>query len=297
MGIVKRLWLKPARKAPMKDVDSLELTIGGISGNAYKSKRRQVTILTDEAWNESIAEIGVDIDPSARRANVLVSGIDLDNSRGAVITIGGKRLLVGGEVTPCKKMEAVHAGLQKAMRPHWRGGAFARILDGGTIHTGDEVTLTRLAPTGSITYRRITEKEADTIASFRALAEPGVPGENRLGAYLRGASNPREALPPRVIYGAFDGNEWAGYIAGHQTTRYECDGELQQVYVAPRYRGTEVAHVLIRHLAVWFVERNARRVCVDVEPDNARARSYYAKHGAKPFKPSWMIWDDIAVAL
>ncbi len=281
----------------MKEVDSLELTATGIKGNADRSKRRQVTILEEEAWSDAISDLGTWVDPSVRRANVLTSGIDLENSRSAVITISGKRLLIGGEVTPCEKMETAQAGLRKAMKPHWRGGVFARILDEGTIHIGDDVTLTRLAPAGSITYRRCTETDADTIASFRAQVEPDVPAENRLGSYLRGATHPRDALAPRVIYGAFEGDQWAGYIAGHQTTRYECDGELQQVFVAPSYRGTEVAHVLLRHLAVWFVERNARRVCVDVEPDNARARSYYGKHGAKAFKPSWMIWDDIAVVL
>jgi MOSC domain-containing protein YiiM len=36
-------------------------------------------------------------------------------------------------------MEEVAAGLQDAMRPEWRGGAFGQILDDGEIAVGDSV--------------------------------------------------------------------------------------------------------------------------------------------------------------
>jgi ribosomal protein S18 acetylase RimI-like enzyme len=117
---------------------------------------------------------------------------------------------------------------------------------------------------------------------------------------LRGAAptfSPGEALDPRVMYAAFNADRCVGYIAGHLTTRYDSEGELQWIYVTPARRGTEVAHVLLRHLAVWLVERNARRVCVDVEPENEIARRFYAKHRARSFKPYWMMWDDIAAVL
>jgi MOSC domain-containing protein YiiM len=111
----------------------------GIVGNANQGGRRQVTIITREAWNAATHDLGVDVDPSTRRANLLVSGIDLANSRGRVLRVGECRLRVYGETKPCWQMEEAQPGLQAALRPEWRGGAFAEVLHDGTIAVGDPV--------------------------------------------------------------------------------------------------------------------------------------------------------------
>jgi len=84
-------------------------------------------------------ELGVERDPALRRANILVSGIELAHTRGRVLSIGDARLVVGGEVTPCERMEEAVSGLQAAMRPDWRGGVFTQVDAGGVIHVGDQV--------------------------------------------------------------------------------------------------------------------------------------------------------------
>jgi MOSC domain-containing protein YiiM len=84
-------------------------------------------------------EIGSDAGPETRRANVLVSGIDLRKTRGRVLRIGQARLRIAGEVKPCERMEEAVTGLRALMFPEWRGGAFAEVLDGGTVTTGDAV--------------------------------------------------------------------------------------------------------------------------------------------------------------
>jgi len=37
-------------------------------------------------------------------------------------------------------MEDAQSGLQALMRDRWGGGAFAEVIDGGTVHVGDPVT-------------------------------------------------------------------------------------------------------------------------------------------------------------
>ena len=111
----------------------------GVAGSVDRSRRRQVTILSREAWDACMAELGVELDPSTRRANLLVGGVDLEATRNRVLRIGDARLLIGGEVTPCERMEEAYPGLQAAMRPHWRGGAFAQVLTDAEIHVGDPV--------------------------------------------------------------------------------------------------------------------------------------------------------------
>jgi MOSC domain-containing protein YiiM len=86
-----------------------------------------------------MSELRADVDPSSRRANILVSGVALAHTRDRVLAIGEARLLVGGEVTPCERMEEVLPGLQAALRPDWRGGVFAQVVRGGVIRVGDTV--------------------------------------------------------------------------------------------------------------------------------------------------------------
>ena len=47
--------------------------------------------------------------------------------------------MVGGELTPCERMEDVAPGLQAALRPAWRGGVFAQVLSAGVLRVGDAI--------------------------------------------------------------------------------------------------------------------------------------------------------------
>ncbi|HEY2378445.1 MAG TPA: MOSC domain-containing protein [Gemmatimonadaceae bacterium] len=139
-GRLEAIWLKRAHRGPMDPVTTADLVEGqGVAGSVDRSRRRQVTILAREAWSACMAELNAWLDPSTRRANLLVSGIELARTRDRILRIGDARLLIGGEVTPCERMEEALAGLQATMRPDWRGGAFAQVLSGGTVHVGDVV--------------------------------------------------------------------------------------------------------------------------------------------------------------
>ena len=124
----------------MDPVERADLVGGaGIAGNANQGGRRQVTLLSRERWAEVEKELGVELPPGTRRANLLVSGLDLEESIDRVVRIGGCRLRILGETRPCDLMDRFHDGLQKALRARWRGGAYAEVLDSGTISIGDGV--------------------------------------------------------------------------------------------------------------------------------------------------------------
>lgn len=143
-GRLEAIWIKRAHRGSMDPVTEARLVAGqGIAGTVDRSRRRQVTLLTREAWDRCMAELDAELDPSARRANLLVSGVDLENTRDRVLRVGDARLLIGGEVTPCERMEEALAGLQAALRPRWRAGAFAQVLDDATIRVGDPVRWSR----------------------------------------------------------------------------------------------------------------------------------------------------------
>lgn len=139
-GRVERLWVKRAHRGAMDPRDSIELVEGrGVEGSADRGGRRQVTILEREVWDALMFELGSYAGPETRRANVLVSGIDLRASRGRVLRLGATRVRIAGEVKPCERMEEAVAGLRAAMYPEWRGGAFAQIVEGGEVTVGDVV--------------------------------------------------------------------------------------------------------------------------------------------------------------
>jgi ribosomal protein S18 acetylase RimI-like enzyme len=119
----------------------------------------------------------------------------------------------------------------------------------------------------------------------------------RISRYLSGELHPQQALRPRASYVALEGDALAGFVAGHLTRRYGCDGELEWINVAVQYRGTAVASELLRRMAAWFVRQKAPCVCVDVQPSNTVARRFYMRHGAEVLNPHWLVWNNINVVL
>lgn len=136
-GELEAIWVKPARGNPMKPSTSAMLEAGvGIVGNADHGGRRQVTLIERERWADALEELGTEVPPSARRANLLVAGVDLKESTGRVLRVGGCRLEIQGETAPCARMDEAAEGLQEALRPDWRGGVYATVLEGGEIRVG-----------------------------------------------------------------------------------------------------------------------------------------------------------------
>ena len=140
MGRLEQIWIKRAHRGLMDPTREAVLEAGkGLIGSANYGGRRHITIISAERWAELMALLRADIDPSARRANLMVSGIELAETRDRVLRVGSCRLLIGGETRPCERMEEAHAGLQDAMESRWGGGAWAQVERGGEVQVGNEV--------------------------------------------------------------------------------------------------------------------------------------------------------------
>ena len=115
---------------------------GGVDGDFRGSvKGRQVTVLVREAWEAASGELGIAVDWTTRRANILVEGVDLAETTGQHLHMGGVVLKITGETTPCPRMEEAQAGLQAALATDWRAGVTCVVHKAGNIRVGDEVFL------------------------------------------------------------------------------------------------------------------------------------------------------------
>jgi MOSC domain-containing protein YiiM len=139
-GKLEAIWIKRARRGRMDPVEAADLVAGkGIVGNANQGGRRQVTIIERDVWADRTAAVGAQLDPSTRRANLMISGLPLVKTRGKTLRIGDCVLEIAGETKPCERMEEAAPGLRKSMYADWGGGAFAMVVKGGTIRIGDDV--------------------------------------------------------------------------------------------------------------------------------------------------------------
>lgn len=140
VGVLRALWIKRMRRGPMDAVDRAVLVADrGIEGNANQNGRRQVTIIEEEVWQQLMARLGGTLDPSSRRANVMISGLRLAGSRDRLLRIGECVIDIRGETRPCERMDEALPGLREAMKPDWAGGVFGTIVRGGVIRVGDPV--------------------------------------------------------------------------------------------------------------------------------------------------------------
>ncbi len=107
----------------------------GLRGDASRGSRRRQVLLIEQGM---LDEFG--LAPGQVRENVVVAGLPLAGlPPGTRLRMGEALAEVTGDCTPCEYIEAIRPGLRQAMQG--RRGTLTRILRGGEIRLGAEVTV------------------------------------------------------------------------------------------------------------------------------------------------------------
>jgi len=142
MGSLTRIFLRPSARTPVREVQATIAVPGaGLTGDHAGGGNRQITLLDEAAWRDACAELGQQLSPGARRANLVLSGVDLGSAIGRALRIGPCLIRVIAETRPCRLMDDVADGLQKALDPGRRGGVYGRVLEGGEVRVGAPVEI------------------------------------------------------------------------------------------------------------------------------------------------------------
>ncbi len=141
MGELVGIARRDAKRAAMQELRSATVTTDTGVADDFRGKpgKRQITILSADVWNAVCEELDSDLPWTTRRANLLVSGVDLPRSSGQTIQVGPVTLRVTMETDPCSRMDEQHDGLREALLPDWRGGVCCEVVSGGDIAIGDAV--------------------------------------------------------------------------------------------------------------------------------------------------------------
>ncbi|MAU64981.1 MAG: hypothetical protein CL882_03065 [Dehalococcoidia bacterium] len=140
-GTVKSLGIAVSKLSPMDQVNKIELITGqGIVGDRHlrtdgTRSKRQILLMDIE----TLIEFGL----SERdiKENITVQGIDFSLIRsGNIVRIGKDVVLeITGDCEPCSRMDELRSGLKNAI--DGRRGMLAYVKSGGTISSGDSITV------------------------------------------------------------------------------------------------------------------------------------------------------------
>ena len=111
--------------------------------------------------------------------------------------------------------------------------------------------------------------------------------------YFKGLS-PSSSKPERIVLKALIDQKIIGYLAGHLSTRYGKDAEIQSFYILKNHQRKGIGHALLTNFSKWLKTQNAHSVCVGGEPKNPY-RAFYLKYGGQLLNPHWIYWDDLLI--
>ncbi len=144
MGKVIGISTRVKKHAPMDELDNAQLTFKKGVAEDSRGKfqnHRQVTVISQESWSDACTDLRKSVPWTTRRANLLISGINLENTKGKHLKVGEIVLEITGELVPCHRMDEQVMGLTKTLETNWRGGVTCRMVSEGNLKKGDEIKL------------------------------------------------------------------------------------------------------------------------------------------------------------
>ena len=107
MAQLKGIAIAPEIMAPIETREAADVAVIPASAEMPRQKAPPSGLhLFEDDWQDAIAEVGGSaLDWTARRANLLVTGMRSPQHEGGIFTIGDVRLEVVMETDPCEVME------------------------------------------------------------------------------------------------------------------------------------------------------------------------------------------------
>lgn len=121
----------------MEAREQVEVVAGhGLAGCDHGGRSRNRQVLFASAHHLR----GVGVEPGAIRENLTIEGADVQEWQpGQRVRISGAELEITEVCEPCHKMDALRPGLRAELDD--KRGMLARVVAGGEIRVGDELTL------------------------------------------------------------------------------------------------------------------------------------------------------------
>jgi MOSC domain-containing protein YiiM len=150
-GFVEGIFLAPEGGAQMKCVEVVTALEGcGLEGDRYCAgtghwsrfgRVCEVTFIATEDLDDIERETNVGVKHGEHRRNVVTRNINLKTlRRGERFRVGEVMFEYQGPRSVCRHIERLtEPGMTQALKG--RGGICARVIEGGTIHVGDEVEM------------------------------------------------------------------------------------------------------------------------------------------------------------
>jgi MOSC domain-containing protein YiiM len=139
MAKIAHLFRAPRRRMPMEELEHANAVANfGIEGclHGRLGSKRQVLLMDRETLE------ALNLAPGIIRENLTTEGLDVNALQpGQRLKMGEVLLEVSAECDPCELMEAIRPGLREALAG--KRGMLCRVLNGGTLARGDEITVER----------------------------------------------------------------------------------------------------------------------------------------------------------
>ena len=142
MGQLEAIWIKTAHGGVMQPVPeaSTQENKGLVGDVSFGRRKRQVTLIEKEIFDVLGDRFSGSIKPEMRRANFMVTGIELNETVGRILSIGDLKVEIFGETKPCKIMDDGCQGLREALVDEWKGGVYGCVLNDAAVKVGDVVS-------------------------------------------------------------------------------------------------------------------------------------------------------------